>query len=179
MIQPTKIEITEDMIKHGAAVHEVFTTTCQLQNLVKSDFVFDMEKVGEAALRTLRRVYFYSQYHKSDMSEVKEAAVLAFWILKYKPISPKTIRNGYSSEHINEYVAINIILHSIERTRLVNNIAKPVKITILGYKQIIYRLKNWDLSKESLMTLADILYYYEGSIIDNLDTEESKFGRIL
>jgi len=97
--------------------------------------------------------------------------------LKLRPFSYKEIDNS-TTEHINEYVAIYLMLHSIERSYEESGIKKKIQITIDGYRQLIYRLRNWDLSKESLMTIADLLFYYDGSKIDNLDTEESKFGRI-
>jgi len=112
------------------------------------------------------------------MSEVKESAVLAFWILKYKPIYSKILNSDTTSEHINEYVAINVILHNIARSYEESGNNRAIQITHNGYKQLVYRLKNWDLSKEGLMTIADLLYYYDGSTIDNIDTEESLFGRV-
>jgi hypothetical protein len=177
MAQALKEEIALDVKKHITTVHVIFKTVCHDQNVDKNKFTEKYKIVGEAALRTLRRVDFYNQYHKSDLSEVKEAAIFAFWILKLRPFCFKEVDN-FTTEHINEYVAIYLILHSIERAYEVCGIEKKIPVTIDGYRQLIYRLRNWDLSKESLMTIADLLYFYDGTKIDNLDTEESKFGRI-
>jgi len=177
MLQPLKPILAEDVLNLTAAMHRVFTTVCKKQNLDPNKFIVKTMKLSEAALRTLRRAEFYNQYHKPRMSEVKLGAILAFWVLKYRPFCSRIIKDDYTSEHINEFVAINIMLHNIERSYQEINSTKKLSITFDGYKQLVYRLKNWDLSKEGLMTLADILYNFDGTKIDFLDTSFSTYGR--
>jgi len=78
MTQALKEEVALDVKKHLATIHGIFETVCRDQNVDKTKFTAKYKIVCEAALRTLRRVDFYNEYHNSDLSEVKEAAVLAF-----------------------------------------------------------------------------------------------------
>jgi len=178
MSEQLKRDIAEDVYKQSIFILRVFIAVCTKHKVQIDDFIRNWMKIGEAALRTLRRSEFYEKYHTSCMSEIKLSAVLAFWILKYKPFSAKGINNCYVSQHINEYVAVNVMLINVLVTLRKNNSKRVLRISEEGYKQLIYRLKNWDLSKEGLMTLADVLYYYDGKKIDDLDTSFSQYGKI-
>jgi len=178
MAKPLKPITKEEVLKQQSFVLKTFLGVCKKGNISHSIFTANWLKINEAIVRTYRREEFYNIYHKSRMSEIKLMAVLAFWIIKYKPFCSKEINKDHVSENINEYVAINLILLMVCATWRKNNMNRNIIITHEGYKQLVYRFKNWDLSKESLMTLADFLYYYDGSKIDNLDTGEPIYGRV-
>jgi len=178
MAQPLIEGIYEEVLRQQSYILRTFMAVCKKANIPQDKFTVNWRKICEAAIRTLRREEFYKMYHTSIMSEIKLMAVLAFWILKYKPFCCKEINIGFVSENINEYIAINLIRLMVCETRQRHSNNHIIQITANGFKQLVYRLKNWDLSKESLMTLADFLYYYDGSKIDNLDTAESNYGRV-
>ena len=178
MAKPLKPVTKEEVLKQQSFVLKTFSAICKKSNISKSVFIVNWAKINEAIVRAYRREEFYNIYHNSRMSEIKIMSILAFWIMKYKPFCSKEINKSQVSENINEYIAINLILLMVYITRQKNNINRSITITPEGYKQLVYRFKNWDLSKESLMTLADFMYYYDGLNIDNLDTGESKYGRI-
>jgi len=178
MAKPLKPITKEEVLKQQSFVLKTFLSICRKSNISHNIFTVNWLKINEAIVRTYRREEFYNIYHNSRMSEIKLMAILAFWIMKYKPFCVKEINKSQVSENINEYTAINLILLMVYVTRRKNSLNKAITITHDGYKQLVYRMKNWDLSKESLMTLADFMYYYDGSKIDNLDTGESKYGRV-
>jgi len=178
MSQPLTPEVKFEVLQQQSFVQKTFIAICKKSNIPQNKFFINLKKLGEAIVRTLRREEFYNIYHAPHMSEIKLMALLAFWLLKYKPFCSKETNISYVAENINEYIAINLICLSASATRRNNKTGSDIEITPEGYKQLVYRFKNWDLSKESLMTLADLLYFYDGTKIDNLDTGESTYGRV-
>ena len=87
------------------------------------------------------------------MNEIKIGALLAFWVLKLRPLTPIICSNEY--DYINEIFAANLMLAPVEEyLRRKMNVSISQKI---DFNTILYRLRNWDLSKEALMFLSESL----------------------
>lgn len=128
-------------------------------NLELEDIDYDFALLAEALIRIDKRKDYFVIFHdETDMNEVKEAALLAYWIIKFKPFR---IKNGDIEIHkkyrqINEAFAVfilySVIKEEAERTQNMNfNISKEYN------QKIMYAFKFWDLSKESIMLVAESL----------------------
>lgn len=97
-----------------------------------------------------RRVYFWI-YHQIDMGELNEICLICFWILKFNPF--------YDSKNPNRNV--NLVLALYLFLRMVRYIANKRKripnITLNIYQHIEHAFIYRDLSKESLMAIAESL----------------------
>lgn len=121
------------------------------------DFEANIVLLTEALVRIdKRRDYFMIFHDDTDMNEIKEAALLAYWILKFKPFSVKNEGVEKKYRQINEAFAVFVIYSVIKEVSERNS---DMKFSISkGYNaKIIYAFKFWDLSKEAIMLVAESL----------------------
>jgi hypothetical protein len=120
------------------------------------DVDVDRELLNRAFVRVDKRLDYYRIYHNDTyLNEVREAAVIAYWLIKYRPI--RVISSDGTGDgpftRLNENFALFVILSVIEGHR--EHLGLPVfsvdKFTI---EQLKYGVRNWDLSKEALMLVA-------------------------
>lgn len=116
----------------------------------------DEKLIGDLLVRVDKRFDYYRIFHKDTyLSEVREAAIEAYWILKYKPIRMIECKlyEGESFDHINESFALFLVFSVIaERRRRLGQPDFAVNQACLN--QLIYAMRHWDLSKEALMLIA-------------------------
>lgn len=112
-----------------------------------------------------RRQYFHYFHDDMEINEVKQAALVAYWVLKFRPFSYQS--DGRSdpmteSESIEKYKALN------ERFAFFYILSACRKgADILGFQyrmpsyglvnEVIYAFKYWDLSKEAIILIAEII----------------------
>ena len=71
----------------------------------------DEEKLIEICVRTDQRKLHYKMYHGIKlMNECKEAAVLAYWIIRLKPFTYDIGEGVHVTNHINELFALFLIM---------------------------------------------------------------------
>ena len=103
-----------------------------------------------------RRDYFVIYHDETDMNEIKEAALLAYWLIKFKPFSVKKEGLDIKYATINEQFAMFVIYSTIkERTKRVSKMKFSVSKDYT--RKMSYAFKYWDLSKESLMLISETL----------------------
>lgn len=112
-----------------------------------------------------RRVYFHVFYRGCKMGELNEGALLCFWIAKLQPFSHPDI----DSIKLNAKIAVCIFINSIyshnDRT---NNKEKERKIPDHSIEDLYYSLLYRDISKESLMILAESFVSSKESAVEGL-----------
>lgn len=117
-----------------------------------------------------RRKYF-QYFHKLDMSEVKEVALNAFWIMKLKPLSftksgsSKSQESAYQS--LNEKLAFYYIIKalravakSVNKKRQVGEMLDSLPKAYID--EVIYAFTYRDISKESLILLVESMAVFMG-----------------
>jgi len=95
-----------------------------------------------------RRVYF-RVFHKCEMGELNEGALLCFWIAKLQPFSHPIINPGKLNARIAVTLFVNTIFFHLQATNQDRTIPKHFVYSL--YHALKYR----DISKESLMILAE------------------------
>ena len=109
-----------------------------------------------------RRKYF-EYFHKLKMSEFKEAALNAFWIVKLQPLS--VCNQEYTKQQPVEYDSLNekLALYYIIRTLRValkekNKSDKVLDSLSLKYiDELIYTFTYRDISKEAFIILVETM----------------------
>jgi len=107
-----------------------------------------------------RRVYFHVFYKGCKMGELNEGALLCFWIAKLQPFFHPKIESIKLNAKIAVCIFINSIYSHNDRT---NNKGKERKIPAHSIDDLYYSLLYRDISKESLMILAE-------SFVDNKES---------
>lgn len=97
-----------------------------------------------------RRVYFWI-YHKTDMGELNEACLMCFWFMKFNLFYDVENPN----RKVNLAISIDLFLRAIRYTAVKRG--KNPHITLDNYKHLLHAFTYRDLSKESLMAIAESL----------------------
>lgn len=99
-----------------------------------------------------RRVYF-KVFHKIEMSEKYEAALYGFWIVKLAPFYDIKDPDNQLCVKFSTYLLLKIIGKIEKRQYPLLNVKFGKEHT----KSLEYAFLYWDLSKESVMLIADLL----------------------
>jgi len=100
-----------------------------------------------------RRVYFHVFHDKMKMGELNEACLICFWILKLYPFFDVKDPDN----NINRSLAIRVFLDAVEYTAKKRGCATNFSDDVLDH--LIYAFTYRDLSKESLMAIAESLIH--------------------
>lgn len=128
-------------------------------DLKLDDFEIDEPMLAELLVRIDKRKDYFIIFHDdTEMNEIKEAALVAYWLIKFKPFSVKECRSELHIKYgqINESFAVFVLYSAIkEKTKCVPNM--NFSISKEYNKKIMYGFKYWDISKEALMLIAESL----------------------
>ena len=136
-----------------------------LNDIDQNKIQFNFKLINEIFIRVdKRKDYYIIFHHETYLNEVREAALIAFWILKFKPFSMTSENGNDYNLNINCGFAAYIIFCAVsEYANITYNGNKEFFVTEEYIEKIMYALKYWDLSKEALMLVAETLC---GSIKD-------------
>ena len=118
--------------------------------------------LGEIVDKVTNRKEYYYQFHNMEVSEFKETAFYAYWIMKLQPVctAAAKLSDPRFAAQINEEFAFYYILNSL------GNIAKTKgdnfcssRISVRLYDEMIYTFRYRDVSKEAMMMIVELLYY--------------------
>ena len=98
-----------------------------------------------------RRTYFHIYYDGCKMGELNEGALLCFWIVKLKPFFCPKIPVDILNVKIALYLFNSMLSYIAQKTN------KKVLVTPQIIKDLYYSLRFRDISKESIMLLAECL----------------------
>lgn len=133
-----------------------FKTFCNFFNYKQSDFSIDEKQIIQILIRVDQRKLHYKMYHDGLMiNELKETAVLGYWILKYKPILHF---NGkiFVSEDWNERFIIFLFMSSVNQYKNLGlNPLGVVSKKLLD--DIQYTLSHRLISYDSMTILLEAL----------------------
>ena len=122
-----------------------------------SDISCDFRLIGEIIVRVDKRKDYFQIFHDdTDMNEIKQAALIGYWFVKFKPLSIKSNSEVHKSKYsgINEQFAAFIIFSTLCEVAYRSE-RKGFKITTRYKNRLLYALKYWDLSKESIILVCE------------------------
>lgn len=138
------------------SIFEEFAETVELD---MEDVDFDFKLINEVNLRVDKRKDYYIIFHDTVLNEVREAALTAFWILKFKPFLITNHEKDQRELNINCGFAAYVILSAV-REYICRKYGGDKSFEIRDGEYLSrfkYSLKYWDLSKESMMMIAETL----------------------
>ena len=98
-----------------------------------------------------RRLYFHVFYNKCDMSELNEVSLICFWIAKLHPFHHPAI----DSSKLNTKIALCMFIEIIQIYLGLEKAGQSRKVPEHFIKDLFYGFLYRDISKESLMLLAE------------------------
>ena len=105
-----------------------------------------------------RESYFLAFHEGTRINEIKQAALTAYWILKFKPFMVNTSNpdHSYHFARINEGFAAFYILSTCTQYAIEKGI-EPKQMTKRLQDELLYAFNYWDLSKEAVIMMAETI----------------------
>jgi hypothetical protein len=124
-----------------------FSTNTGITNIIVHDVILYeiIERIEK------RRVYFYIFYDGCEMGEMNEISLACFWIMKLMPFFCPNI----PAAKLNAKIAIHVFVNML--TYVKNTTGKKLNITSQIIRDLFYSFCYRDISKESIMLLAESL----------------------
>lgn len=149
---------TDELKKLFDDLMKSFKIYLQSNNLFDEKYEVNIKLINEINIRVDKRKDYYQVFHDKKLSEVRAAALQAYWILKFKPFLLLSENGSDYNFNINCGFAVYIMLGSVsEYIEREYDGKKVLKIDDKYLSKIKYAFKYWDLSKESLMFIAETL----------------------
>ena len=121
-----------------------------------TDIACDFPALSEIIVRIDKRKDYFNIFHEhTEMNETKEMALLAYWIIKFRPFSSKTeLDRKY--DHLNEVFAIYVLLSAIKE-EADRDPDKSFFLSADYLRKLSYGFRYWDISKEAMMLISESL----------------------
>ena len=105
-----------------------------------------------------RKDYFIIFHDDTDMNEIKETALLIYWLLKFRPFKVKeaNILMHKKYRHINEAFSL-FLIYSVLKQESVCHKNVIFHISKEYNDKLMYAFRYWDISKEALMLVLESL----------------------
>lgn len=158
LYKPPKSKELEKRFKNLITLFKNYQEENDIEGLeVQSNF----KLINEINIRVDKRKDYYSIFHKGvRLSEVRKAALIAFWILKFKPFLVASEDGRDYNLNLNCGFAAYIILGAAsEWIEIEHHGKKKLKLSDEYLNKFQYALKYWDLSKEAMMLIAETLCF--------------------
>lgn len=135
------------------------------KNLDKSNIDINERNLSEVIERVNKRKYHYDIYHNmNELSEIREIALLCYWIAKLKPFTVLD-NNSPLRNSANEFFCVYLIMAIIEY--LTEKAGKEFEMPSDSLiKDTVYVLKYRDLSKEAIILYVSSIAQNYGITID-------------
>lgn len=101
-----------------------------------------------------RKKYFHYFHAGMKMNEVKRAALVAYWVLKFRPFS--YCGDAQNEFPLNEGFAFFYILSVCQKCADIHGVDSRRPSDELVY-EMMYAFKYWDLNKEAIILMAEII----------------------
>jgi len=134
--------------------------------LTGTEIDVNFKNLTEAIVRTDKRKEYYRYFHSMNISELKEAALLGFWIIKLKPFTvlkeESTLRTTVNEEFALHHIYC-MIAHLVQKKNL-GEVKQPSQNFL---KDVIYTFQYRDLSKESMILLVASIAETNGIVFED------------
>ncbi len=130
------------------------------------EFRLHQDSVDEIIRRIHQRVNYYQFFHSKDLRQSRQAAIQAYWILRYRPLKPLTLSHWDKLYDINVYLAY-YLLFGAALSESVNEYPDPVPKKVRDAVTNVIESENkndrirafseYDISKEAMMLVSDYL----------------------
>ena len=122
------------------------------------DIACDYTGLSEIIIRIDKRNDYFAIFHDTEeINEVKRAALLSYWLLKFRPFTYKQSVGAGEKEkaNINNVFAVFILLSAVNET--VRRASRQFRPSPEYLRKLTYAFRYWDLSKEAMMMIGESL----------------------
>jgi hypothetical protein len=116
-----------------------------------NDIIIDNSVIIEICERIEKRRIYFHIFYNCKMGELNEGALMCFWIVKLMPFSHRTISAYELNSKVSQYLFNNVLVYWANKHHKKINTSPEVQ------ERFYYSLRYRDISKESIMLLAESL----------------------
>lgn len=141
-------ELIKQFTKYAEAVEIPIEIIC-MQRLLLPRIILRVDK---------REGYFIVFHDQTKINEIKQAALMAYWIIKLKPfmVNTKDPKLSHKYCRINEGFAAFYLLSAFKQYAVKNN-TTVIDISSRLLDELMYAFTYWDLSKEAGILIAETI----------------------
>jgi hypothetical protein len=147
----------EILKKKSNALIEQFSKYAQQVGLLPENVCIQRTLLPRIILRVDKREGYFRIFHdQTQINEIKQASLVAYWILKLKPfmINTKDPEKSHRYCRINEGFAAFYLLSAFKQCSKKNGtIVRNLSERLVD--ELMYAFTYWDLSKESGILIAE------------------------
>ena len=136
-----------------------FTRYAQGVGLSADDIYIQRFLVPRIILRVDKREGYFVVFHEGTrINEIKQAALMVYRILKFKPFAVKATDPNSLKKYsrINESFALFYLLSACKQYSVESN-HTTAEMSERLCNELLYAFSYWDLSKESLILIAETI----------------------
>ena len=149
----------EEKFEYLANMSDIFDDYMESLGFDKDKVFLDYKLINEVFIRIDKRKDYFVIYHdETYINEVREAALLAYWILKFKPFTINSTEQLDYNFNINCGFAAYIIFCAVDECVKRKTKGKQgIELSDEYIEKFKYALKFWDIGKEAMMLIAETL----------------------
>lgn len=149
----------EEKFEYLADMSEIFYDYLDSLEFDKQKVTLDYKLINEVFIRIDKRKDYFLIYHdQTYINEVREAALQAYWILKFKPFTINSSEQVDYNLNINCGFAAYVIFCAIDEFIKRQTKGKQrLQLSDEYIEKFKYALKFWDIGKEAMMLIAETL----------------------
>lgn len=149
----------EEKFAYLTNISDIFYDYLESLGFDKDKVSADYSLIGEVFIRIDKRKDYFVIYHdETYINEVREAALLAYWILKFKPFMIISPNESDYNVNINCGFAAYVIFCAVnECVRRRTQGKQSIQLSEGYIEKFKYALKFWDIGKEAMMLIAETL----------------------
>lgn len=136
-----------------------FIKYAKSQNLSRKEVKIQRDLLPYVIVRVDKRKKYFLTFHEgTKINEIKQAALTAYWILKFRPFRfySSDPARAHKNFRLNEGFALFYILSAcMQRAKKKGFV--PTEPTKKLTDEIMYGFTYWDLSKEAVILIAETI----------------------
>ena len=141
--------------------NELYSAICFIASMYgvrKNELLFDWVVIGNIIERIEQRKVYYRIYHKNtELCEIRQVALLAYWIIRYRPFNCLINGKICSNIKLNENIAYHMIIGALVGLKTKNKPNYFVNFSQEYKRKIIHTFSEHDVSKELIILIAESL----------------------
>jgi hypothetical protein len=149
----------EEKFAYLTNISDIFYDYLESLGFDKDKVSADYRLISEVFIRVDKRKDYFVIYHdETYINAVREAALLAYWILKFKPFMITSANESDYNVNINCGFAAYVIFCAVDEcVRRRTQGKQSIELSEDYIEKFKYALKFWDIGKEAMMLIAETL----------------------
>ena len=147
----------EKQFDYFVKLSSIFSDYLESQTIAEDKVCVDKRLINQVFIRIDKRKDYFIIFHdETYVNEIRETALIAYWILKFKPFNIMSDNVSDFKYNINCGFAAYLLLDAVSQCYKTKT-GEDIALRDEYIKKLMYAFKYWDISKEAMMLIAETL----------------------